>query len=472
MAQQPPSSDIPLRWPLVIEPANRDETTDKDAKLVNCWQETQTVGGQREPWIYKRPGLLQQSRPPAGNASGFGVYNWLGDIYSIFGATMYKNGVALVGVLDTTGGVYVFTSCLGATPRLIFGNGAKAYYYDSGGGIVHITDVDFPAAFVKGWAYLDGTIYIMRATAHIQGSDINDPASWDVLNDILAQIEPDQGVALAKQLVYVVAFKQWSTEAFYDAGNATGSPLGPVQGAKVNYGCVSSGSVQDIDGALLWVCTSRTAGTQVMMLDQLKADIVSTKPIERLLQTLDWTTTYSWQISLDGHRFYLFTSVAGNLTLAFDLDEKAWHQWTDVSGNYMPIVAATFDSSQRAILQHATDGRLYYCSSNYTNDNGVKIVSDIITPNFDGGVQSRIKTLYREYFVGDKTPGSMLEIRANDSDYAPGAWTPPRLVDMSQERPVLDDCGSFVRRAQWIRHQSNTRMRLKALELQMEVGTG
>lgn len=464
--------DIPLVWPLIIEPSNRDDSTSKDAKLVNCYMETQPGGGkEKEHWIYKRPGLQELDLPGLGAASGFGTYNWRGDVYSIFGATMYKNGIALVGALNTAGGVYAFTSCLGATPRLIFGNGVKAYYYDSGGGIVEITDVDFPlTGFVKGWAYLDGTIYVMRANAHIQGSGINDPSSWDNLNDILAQIEPDQGVALNKQLVYVIGMKQWSTEAFYDAGNATGSPLGAVQGAKVNYGCMTSGSVQDVDGSLIWVCISRTAGTQVMMMDQLKAQIISTKPIERLLQNIDWTTTFSWQLAMDGHRFYVVTSKVSNLTLAYDLDEQMWHQWTDVDGNYMPIVASTFDSSQRAILQHESNGKLYYSNSLYTNDNGVRIVSDIITPLFDGAAPAKPKTLYREFFEGDRVRGSVLEVRKSDDDYR--TWSNPRTVNLDQDRPYLDVGDTFYRRAQWFRHQSNTRMRLKAVSLQIEMGTG
>lgn len=471
MAQQPTQSavDVPTRWPLVVEPMNRDETTSKDAKLVNCYMEVQKTAQGQEYWIYKRPGLLSQSQPSGGSASGFGVYNWLGDIYSVFATTLYKNGVS-IGTVNGAGGVYAFSSCLGATPKLILGNGVKGYYYSVSTGLVEIVDADFPVAFVKGWAYLDGTTYVMKANAHIQGSGINDPSSWDALNDILAQIEPDQGVALAKQLVYAIALKQWTSEAFYDAGNATGSPLGAVQGAKVNYGCVSSGSVQDVDGTLLWVCTSRTAGTQVMMMDQLKAQIVSTKPIERLLQTVDWTTTFSWQISLDGHRFYIFTSKVSNLTLAFDLDEQAWHQWTDVDGNYMPIVAATFDSSQRAIVQHESNGRLYYASPSYTNDNGVKIVADIFTPLFDGGVAARTKTLYREFFEGDQVNGSELEVRKSDDDYQ--TWSNPRRVDLSKKRPYLDNCGTFYCRAQWFRHQSNTRMRLKAVSLQLELGAG
>jgi hypothetical protein len=217
----------PPRFPLVVGPENRDADTAKDAKLINAYVEVDQA--QQKIFVYKRPGLLQTGTTKTGN--GYGVFNWLGDIYSIFGATMYKNGVALSGTLDTTGGMYRFSQCVGATPRMQFGNGAASYNYDSGAGIVQIpAGVDnFPTTCVKGWAYLDGTTYVMDANASIRGcATINDPTDWsDVLNRITAQIEADGGVFLSHQLVYVIALSQWSTEVFYDALNPTGSPPRP-----------------------------------------------------------------------------------------------------------------------------------------------------------------------------------------------------------------------------------------------------
>ncbi len=148
---------LPKRLPLVIEPQNRAESVDQDARLVNAFMETQQVGGQQETWIYARPGLAQHSRPPAGNAAGHGVFNWKGNIYSIFADKLYKDGVAIVGTVGTTGGVYRFSSCLGATPKMQLGDGVDAYNYDAGAGLVLINDPDFPSVFRKGWAYLDGT---------------------------------------------------------------------------------------------------------------------------------------------------------------------------------------------------------------------------------------------------------------------------------------------------------------------------
>lgn len=476
MAQQTQSMELPKRLPLVIEPENRGSSTAYDARLVNCYMETKREGQQTEYWIYERFGMTSSSQPSGGAATGRGIFNWLGNIYSIFGDKVYKDGVAQAGTVDTTNGVYRFDSCLGATPKLQLGNGVKGYNYDSGGGLVVISDGDFPTSFVKGWAYLNGTTYVGRSVdGGIQGDETNDPTDWDPLNVIIAQIEPDLNKALGKQLVYVVDLKQWSGEVFYDAGNATGSPLGRVEGSKFNWGCLSADSVRELDGALLWLGSTKSGSPEVILLNNLKAEAVSTKPIERLIQnaTVSAGNVFSWTLKQAGHRFYVLTLKADNLTLAFDLDEREWCQWTDASGNYLPIVDSTMNSSLQTLLQHESDGRIYIADLTAATDNGSLIQVDIYTPNFDGGVRSRSKMLGRMNVIADVQAGSTLQVRVNDADYAPTAWTNFRPVDMGQKRPFLTDCGSFYRRAHNFRHRCNVRMpRIQAIELQLDVGIG
>lgn len=458
--------DQPLRWPLFVSPANRDESTSKDARLVNCYLEKDPEGNLQ---VYKRPGLLVSSTLTAGQ--GRGLYNWKGDVYSIVGSTLYKNGTPVAGAttLDTSNGSYRFDSCLGATPRLVMGNGVKGYCYDPSNGFVAITDVDFPAAFCKGWAYLDGTTYLIKANANIQGSGINDPTSWDPLNVIVAQIEPDGGVAMAKQLIYAIAFKQWSTEAFYDAGNATGSPLGSVPAAKSPYGCISQDSIREIDGALFWLSTNKSAAAQVCKMESLAVQVISTPAIERLLGEADFSSVYSLTLKYEGHKWYIFTLVNNNLTLAYDITTGMWAQWTDTAGNYWPMVDSTFESSTgRTLLLGETDGKIYHMDSAYYNDNGSLFNADVITPNFDAGVDRR-KTLNFMRFLGDQIAGSTLQVRCSDDDYT--TWGNFRSVDMSKKRPFLDRCGTFYRRALHLRHRCNTRHRMRAIDLQLDIGT-
>jgi len=458
-----PTLDIPKRLPLVIRPENRAESTNKDAKLVNCFCEKQEDGSYR---VMKRAGYILDETYAAG--AGSGMYNWRNDVYAIFGTTFYKNGVA-VGAVDGTGGVYRFNQILGTTPKLFFDNGVKAYNYDSGGGLVEITDVDFPSSRVKGSAYLDATMYVMNSAANLRGSDLNDTTNWDALNSIVAQIEPDLGMAVAKQLVYVIAMKQWTTEAFYDAANPTGSPLGSNQGSKVNWGCINADSVQDLDGVLLWLGVNRAASPDVIMMDNMKAQVVSTKPISRLLNNIDYSTIYSWTFKDEGHQFYVLTSPGSNITLVYDLEERLWSQWTDSNGNYIPIVASTYDADLVHLWQHESNGSVYRAAQGYYSDDGGLIQVDIYTPNFDGGTR-RTKTCNQLTVVADQQPGSVLDIRSSDDDYQ--TWSNFRRVDLSQPEPGLDKEGSFGKRAYNLRHRCNTAFRIEGIELQLDIGPG
>jgi len=466
MAPQAQTVAMPPRLPLVAAAENRDSDSTKDAKLVNCYIE-KMAGGHYE--IYKRAGLSSPVRTKTG--AGRGQFNWNGNIYEIFADTVYKNGTALTGTVDTTNGVYRFAVTRGATPYLIIGNGVKAYTITAADVLAVIPDADFPAAFVKGWAFLDSTLYVMDSSANIWGSALNNPTSWDPLNKIVAQIESDKGVALAKQLAYVIAFKEASTEAFYDAGNATGSPLGPVQGVKIEYGCASAETVQDIDGTLVWV-SMRSGGVQVVKMDRLKAEVVSTRPIERLIEksvNFSTETIFSWQLKTEGHSFYVITFKTANITLAFDLVEDFWSHWS-VSGDYVPIVSSTSTAIPQHLVQGESDGNVFYVGREYTNDNGAIIRADIITPNFDGGSKRR-KTLSMLEVVGDQVVGSEIKVRFNDNDYDPLKWTNFRTINLANKSPRLPNCGTFVRRATHFRHESNTRMRISAVELQIDMGT-
>ena len=458
--------DQPKRIPLIVVPGNRDTSTSKDARLVNGYIDYNSVTG--EYFINKRPGMSQHSQPPGTAAAGQGVFLWRGDVYSVFGGHLYK-GTTDKGAVDATGGVYRFSATLGATPRLVLGNGVKAYTYEDGGGLALITDADFPSTFVKGWAFLDGTTYVTRADAGIQGSAINNPTSWDPLNVIIAQVEPDQAVALAKQLVYAVVLKQESIEAFYDAGNATGSPLAPVQGTKISYGCLSQDGVRDLDGDLYFPCTAKQAGPQVGLISKMAFQVISTPAVDRLLTNKDFTAVSSFVVKIEGHKFYVLTLSASNLTVVYDAATGMWGQWADTSGNYLPIVAsASLANGTQTVLQHATNGKLYYADSQYLNDDGVLFSTDIYTPNFDAGVDRR-KTMNLMRFLADQVVGSHLDVRCSDDDYR--TWSNFRRVDLSTRRPFLTNCGTFYRRAWHMRHRANTRFRIAAVDYQLDIGS-
>ncbi len=464
MAEQAPSVAVPPRLPLMVITSNRDGSTDKDARLVNCYLE---VDDQGELWIYKRPGL-QPNQLIAAAQPGRGAYFWRGSVYTIFGDSFYRNGTLIHSGLNTAGGVYRFDSNLGATPQLIFGNGIATYSYVEGGAVTGPLPANFPSLVVKGFAYLNGYEYVMTPDAYIHNSGLNDTTSWNAIDFIRAQIEPDNGVALAKQLVYVVALKQWSTEFFFDAGNPAASPLGPVQGMKNKYGCASADSVRTIDDALFWMSTNKSASKQIIKMDQGAAEIISTPAIDRLLANANTDVVYSWHLKIVGHSFYVITLKNANLTLAYDIVMKKWHQWADADGNYLKIVDVTYDSSGLHLFQHESDGQLYECNVDIYVDDDEPVVVDIITPIFDGGTRRR-KHLGRMWAIADQTDSSQLGVRWSNDDYE--HWGDWRYMDLSLPEPKLINCGTFKKRAFHLRHDKPTAFRIQAIELQYDLGT-
>jgi hypothetical protein len=481
MAEGRPSSPMekPPRIPLVVDPENRYNTTDKDAKITNAFMEP-TDKIERQYHIYKRPGYGSQ-QIVNNNAVGMGLYTWNGNVYSIFGGILYKNGASVATGLDTTAGVYQFSEIKGASPKMVLNNGAMGYAYDDTAGLsanLHSLSPSYPQYSVKGWAYLNGAQYVMQhffgtqvTPAVIWGSAIDDVTSagaWDPLDFLTAQIEPDAGVCMAKQYAYVVALNQWSTEIFYDAGNPTGSPLAPVPGSKLRYGCASADSVQSIEDVLFWVSTNRSASNQIVMMLNLQATVISTPAIDRLLNDADMSALYSWQLKLNGHTFYILTIINSNVTIVYDILSGLWSYWSDINGNYIPVCASTYDSVGHKVIQHATNGSLYYIDSSYGDDNGISIDVEIITPAFDGGTR-RWKHLGMMEIVGDKQVGNWFTVQVSDDDY--NTWSQPRQVSMGMERMLLPNCGRFRRRAWKIIYGNFGPFRISSVELQFDIGT-
>ncbi|MDE1816793.1 MAG: hypothetical protein KGI11_09585 [Thaumarchaeota archaeon] len=323
---------------------------------------------------------------------------------------------------------------------------------------------------VPGCAYLDGTVYVLDSGGYIHGSDINQVNIWNPLNIILCQLDSDTGVALHRQLTYIIAFKQWTTEVFYDAGQSPGSPLGSVRGAKLNVGCASASSIQDIDGTLIWVTGSRSGAPTVMTMSNLQSQVISTPPVERLLQDANMSSVYSWNIKVAGHVFYGLTLKGSNVTLVYDFTIKEWYIWTDNNGNYFPYVSSTSLGNTQGILQHETQPLLASMDlTNYTDAGSVNFPVDLYTPNFDGGVKFN-KMLKRMDVIGDQYASSNpVNITYSEDDYQ--TWSTTRTVDLSQKRPFLTDCGTFRRRAYHINHNTALPLRLKALEMYIATGS-
>ena len=456
--------------------SNRTGNVLQDSRLYNGYVEKDPEYG--GVWICKRPGFSLYSSVVGSPAVGQGVTNWLGDIYSVFGNTLYKNTTSIGAI--TGSGFYYFSSCRGATPKLVIKSTSTLYTYDASNGLVnHTAATNYPSITVPGVEYIDGYTVVFDSHANIWTSSINDPTTWGASDYLVAQIEQDAPIFLSKQLAYIIAFKGISTEVFWDAGNATGSPLAPILGSKVNVGCVQPYTVRNICGDLAWIGSTRSGNTRVMVMSAAQAQRISTPPIERFMDAMNYTTSQvsSWSATMLGHDYYAVSNATKNTTIVFDLTEKTWYFWTDPNGNYLPIVDSTYDNNANPIFQHVSNGNLYTFDHDNPSDTDdfaddfsgtpTPFPFDIFTSSWDGGLRVN-KTVTSVEVVGDQV-ASTVNVSWSDDDQK--TFSSPISLSLDQHRPMFQDGSTFRRRAWHINNLDSNFFRLKRLDLSALPGT-
>lgn len=220
-------------------------------------------------------------------------------------------------------------SASGAT-GFFFKSTKDAYVFDAiAQSLTKISDADYPATTVPGVAYLDGYFFVMDGNGTIYNCGLETPTDWNSLDYISCESEPDGGVAIAKYQNYIVGFGNWTTEFFYDAGNATGSPLANIKNASFQIGCANGYSVAQFDDKIVWMgnCREKGRGVYAIAGGMVPAK-VSTPDIDRILNADSLATVYAWGAGFSGHTLYVLTLVSSGITLVYDFSTQAWSHFT------------------------------------------------------------------------------------------------------------------------------------------------
>mgnify|MGYP001226961304 FL=1 len=204
---------------------------------------------------------------------------------------------------------------------------------------------------VPGIAYLNGYFVVMDEQGVLYNSALDDPENWNALEYTSALNEPGAGKAIAKSGNYIAAFKEWSTEFFYDAKNPVGSPLSPVENGFTLVGCASGESVANVDGALMWVAQSKKhKGRSVYAMRGIEQAKVSTPAVERILNADSLATVRAWGARIDGHPCYILTLVGSGVTLVLDASTGIWHEWSTLTiGSSVSVSSITRDGTTATV---------------------------------------------------------------------------------------------------------------------------
>ena len=469
-----------LRIPFYGFPNNRYYSDTKDQWFKNCFPEKLKTGSE-EPltFITKRFGLVQAFNTGY-TAEGRMLFGWdeNDNLYSVVGDRIYKGTTEITSsgnrLNNTTGRISV-TEIKGGTPRIIIKDGDDMWTVDSSDNVTQVTDTDYTGLsnLTPGVVNIDGYVFVMNDCQEIFQSSVNDPTTWDATEKITASLEPDVGIGIARHLNYIIAFGTYSTEFFYDAANSSGSVLGPVDGINIRYGCAEGKTIVEAENSVIWVSQGRDGGKSVSMFDGNSTKVISTSPIERILneEKDDIHDAYAFVIKIQGHIFYVLTlPTSQGITLVCDLKEETWWEMSSYNGSTETYFKCNYfaENLNNLYMLHQSNGKIYRADIDIYQDFGNEIKTEIVTNKIDFNT-SKIKFLGALDIIGDsQSSTSNVTLDWTDDDYQ--SWSNTRTIDMS--KPVMREhaLGSFVRRAFRLKHEANTPFRVQSLEFGVSLG--
>ena len=382
-------------------------------------------------------------------------------------------GVTATGTVNITGGVVISITITNYGSGYVTAPTCTINPVGGGAGATALVSLNgFPTgagAIVDGAIYLDGYTVIATKLGQIFNSDSEDPRLWNPLNTIAIESDPDYVIAIVKHFNFIVAFGEWSTEFFYNAANAEGSPFLRQDSYKNEIGCADGNSVVQFQQSVLYVGKSKTHGKSVYrLLDGFSPASVSTQYIEKYLNADINTDIQSFCFRIAGHTLYVMTLPNLDKTFVYDVDQNIWYEWTSyysaAEHAFRVWTATEFTTGTYGI--DATNGLLYLIDPNTYTDNSQPIYWRVVTNNLDAGTRHR-KFFESGEVIGDKIAGTM-SINFSADDY--NNFSTVRTVDLNSPRSILWQLGQSRYRAYQFLSTSSVPLRLSSFELGVRGG--
>lgn len=444
-----------------------------DQRKINCIYEEEVNAGTGAKTLYlvKRPGVTAfgstfgatsqkaylVATPPLASA---GAFPWV----------VSKDGnnlnVSDANSVTTT----LFTSASAYTPcfydkTLISGVDNIILQFRLGGGAANaqrvfygtaiatwteITDGDFTALLHRGkMEHMDGYAFILASDNKIYNSDLNSIANWTPANFLAKQIKLDYPVTLAKLGNQILAFGEETMEVFYNAGNASGSPLSPIKQLFKNVGMLLTSTGQTHTYAVhknilyfVGKVAGELASVGVFAYDGANVIKISTKAVDSMLGELIGNSSVS-SVNVSG--FAGTSEIAIGLSLptsstqnwiSYSIDWKDWFERTstvfspvNTSGNHVGV------GPTNKVYVFASTDKWQDDTTSYQYATQFKLPSR-------GPNRARMQEFG---VIGDTKAANTLTVEVSDDDFQ--NWVTKATLDLSTVRKSTVRGGTYIDRA-------------------------
>lgn len=455
----------------------------KDEDLINVFIEpiVNKAAQDNRHFIVKRAGVsIVEASVASAKVRGMFFWEDASKLYYAVSNDIYvynvNTGVSvtLANPFGTTTGEVGFCLFLydDGTSKVCATDGTTLITIDSSNTVVTVSDPDLPSPHLPQPVFLDGYLFLAKSgTASIYNSDLNDPTAWTAGNVIDAELEGDDLIRIAKLNNYLLAFGSTSVEYFWDAAEATGSPLNrndtPI---KINS---YLGGFAQFGNNIFYIGVNLGGQPDVYKLSDFRIEELGTPTISRFLNSTgrniaDWAGTI---VSFKGHTFYVLNA-SDDITYVYDVDTKLWARWAYQGTSNFPIVAAATVQTTANVFsyfaQKTDTSTIYKFDEDLFQDNSTNFTCVVVTEASDFGTLNR-KTMRRLSFIGDRpTANADLSVQWSDDDYQ--TYSTARTVNLNQDLPCLYNLGWFRQRNFKLSFTANENLRLQEMEAEINKG--
>lgn len=464
-------------FPLFQALDKRSNSTAYDADYLNCFFEVQQNKQLKDgtAHITKRAGTTTFGDTlPSANVRG--VYYWEDQtkiyvavdndiviLHASTGATI----TTLSNVFSTSSGKVGFTEFYydDTSVKVVVTDGTTLATIDSANTFAASADGDLPAPHIPTPIFLDGYLFLAEAdSADIYNSDLNDPLAWTPGNFLSAEMFPDVIVDIAKLNNYLIALGSASIEYFWDAGNASGSPLQrndtPVKLTGYIGGFAQTGN------SIYFVGNNTTGTPCVFRLEDFKMEEVSDPTVRKFLEVPTNLPIYGAVVSFLGHDFYVLT--LSDTSYAMDIKTGLWTRFAHGQETDFPVIffVRTNTTDSNAILYMVERNTLHKFEPTVYQDAGTNFTMQIVTDK-EYFESYRNKWMSRLSVWADRVDGD-LAVSWTDNDYQ--TFTTPVNIPLDQDLPSIHRLGRFRRRALKLAFTENLPLRIEAVEVDYNLG--
>lgn len=365
--------------PGFIGPAYQTQSLNASAEdLLNLYPETQESPGAKPKQVYYgTPGLKLLMTLPTLPLRG--AFYQDGRSFAVGGDTLYETttGAPVAvpgGNVGNDGRPATLVSNGAQGHQLFIVSNLNGFILDLNSGVFGmIASANFPNGSALMGAFQDG-YFLVLTPIQFQISKPFDGTTWNGLDFAKRNIASDNLAAFLPNHRELILTGTLTTEIWTDTG-ATSFPYVPLSGVFLEQGIGAPFSIARVDNSVGWIAVNRDGTRQVMLINQLSPQRISTHAVEASLDACaDISDFIGFAYQEQGHLCYVLTSTKNKLTWVYDASEEMWHRrsfFNSTTGQDEAILASCHAQSfgQHWVGDRKT-GNIYQQTLGIYSDNG------------------------------------------------------------------------------------------------------